>query len=207
MEASSADPQPPAPASPPVGVYPVRFDVTRQEHYSRGLIFVKWLLALPHFFVLIILGIGALFAGLIAFFAVLITGKYPRGIHDYIVGVSRWACRVVSYVYLLTDKYPPFSLDPDPDNPVTLEIDYPETMDRWRPLVQWILIIPYLIVAQILIYISFVVVFFAWFVILFTAKFPEGMFNLVVIPLRWSTRANAYEYFLVKQYPPFEWDS
>jgi hypothetical protein len=147
-----------------------------------------------------------LFAILIAFFAVLITGKFPRGLWDYLTGVNRWAYRVTSYVFLLTDAYPPFSLEDDPGYPVRIEYDYPETVNRWRPLVQWILAIPYLIVAGILLYVAEIVAFIAVFVILFTAKLPEGMFNLIVNPMRWQVRGNAYAGWLVKRYPPFSWD-
>ena len=71
----------------------------------------KWLLALPHYFVLVFLSVGVVFATIIAWFAILFTGKYPRGLFDYVVGVGRWSLRVNAYAFLLTtDKYPPFSL-------------------------------------------------------------------------------------------------
>jgi Domain of unknown function (DUF4389) len=91
---------------------PTRFSVDRPERLSRLLIFVKWLLAIPHEIVLVFLLIGAVFASLIGFFAVLITGRWPDGLRNYIVGVHRWAYRVQAYVYLLTDVYPPFRLEP-----------------------------------------------------------------------------------------------
>jgi hypothetical protein len=91
---------------------PTRFSVERPERLSRLLIFVKWLLAIPHEIVLLFLLIGAIFAGLIGFFAVLITGRWPEGLRNYVVGVHRWAYRVQAYVYLLTDVYPPFRLEP-----------------------------------------------------------------------------------------------
>ena len=211
MEAATPAPPPPPPPPPAEaggaeGPYPARYEATRQEEYNRFLPLVKWLIALPHYIVLIFLAIGALFAILIAFFAVLITGKFPRGLWDYLTGVNRWAYRVTSYVFLLTDAYPPFSLEDDPGYPVRIEYDYPETVNRWRPLVQWILAIPYLIVAGILLYVAEIVAFIAVFVILFTAKLPEGMFNLIVNPMRWQVRGNAYAGWLVKRYPPFSWD-
>ncbi len=91
---------------------PTRFSVERPQRLSRLLIFVKWLLAIPHEIVLFFLLIGAVVAILIGFFAVLITGRWPQGLRDYIVGVHRWAYRVQAYVYLLTDVYPPFRLEP-----------------------------------------------------------------------------------------------
>lgn len=82
-----------------------------ERDLNRGLPLVKWFLAIPHYFVLFFLAIGAFFAILAAWFAIVFTGKYPRGLFDYVVGVSRWAVRVNAYAFLLsTDQYPPFSL-------------------------------------------------------------------------------------------------
>jgi hypothetical protein len=82
-----------------------------KQELNRGLPIVKWLLAVPHYFVLFILSIGALFAVIIAWFAVLFTGRYPKSLFDFVVGVSRWGLRVNAYaVLLVTDEYPPFSL-------------------------------------------------------------------------------------------------
>ena len=89
---------------------PMLYGVERQERYSRLLIFVKWLLVIPHFIVLTFLTLLAYVVYLIIFFAVLVTGRYPRGMFDFVVGVARWSARVNAYLYLLTDRYPPFSL-------------------------------------------------------------------------------------------------
>ena len=93
------------------GTDPASLSLEYPETLSRGLIFVKsWLLAIPHYIVLVFLGIGAMFVGVIAWFAVLITGRWPQGLRDYLVGVSRWAYRVEAYAFLMRDEYPPFSL-------------------------------------------------------------------------------------------------
>ena len=89
--------------------YPVRLEVEYPERLSRLLIFVKWLLAIPHFIALTLLGIGAFVAAIIGWFAVLFTGRWPEGLFNYIVGVMRWGARVGAYIYLLTDRYPPFT--------------------------------------------------------------------------------------------------
>ena len=212
MEATSTPPPPPPPEPSgdlpggSAGAYPVRVEAKRQEEYHRFLPLVKWLLAFPHYLVLIVLGIGVLFVHLIAFFAVLFTGRYPRGMWDFVVGVMRWAWRVGAYVLLLTDEYPPFTLDEEPSYPATLEIDYPEHVNNWRPLVHWLLILPYYFVASILVSVAGIVAFVGVFVILFTKRLPEGMFDLILIPYRWSVRAQAYFYFLVTEYPPFVWE-
>ena len=203
MKASAPTPPPP---SMPAG-YPVRAEAQRQERYHRFLPLVKWLLALPHYIVLLFLLIGVFFAKIVAFFAVLFTGRYPEGVFDFVTGVLRWGWRVTAYVSLLTDRYPPFSLDSEGDYPAQLEIDYPSAgVDRWRPLVHWLLVIPYAFLAGILVSVAGFVAFIGVFVILFTEELPEGMFSLILIPYRWQQRATAYGMFLVTRYPPFEWD-
>ena len=205
---SPATPPPPPPTGetpPPLVGYPLQADIQRQEEYSRFMPLIKWLLAIPHFIVLILLGIGALFAILIAFFAILITGRYPRALFDYIAGVYRWAWRVTAYIYLMVDPYPPFSLDPDPSYPASFDVEYPEHVDRWRPLVHWLLIIPYHLVAGLLLSLTGLMAFFGFFTILFTKKFPAGIFDLAVVGMRWTARANAYNYWLTTKYPPFVW--
>ena len=209
MEAATPAPPPPPPPPDAAGAgapYPARFDAERQSEYNRFLPLIKWLIAFPHYLVLVLLGIGALFVHLIAFFAVIITGRYPRGLWDYMTGVARWASRVGAYVYLMTDRYPPFSLQDDPAYPVRVQFDYPEHTDRWRPLLTWLLILPYAFVANILHQLAGLVAFIGVFVILFTKELPDGMFKLILVPFRWQVRAGAYFWFLVTRYPPFEWD-
>lgn len=89
---------------------PVRLAVSRPETWNRWLPLVKWLLAVPHYVVLAVLGIASFVIGIVAFFAVLFTGRYPLGLRGFIVGVNRYATRVTAYVLLLRDEYPPFSL-------------------------------------------------------------------------------------------------
>jgi hypothetical protein len=204
--------EPPPPPPPPTAVgpaadYPLHLEIDHQAEYSRFMPLIKWLLAIPHYIALFFLGIAAFVVVVISFFAVLITGRYPQGMFDFIVGVHRWGLRVVAYVFLMVDPYPPFSLDDDPGYPVRFDIDYPEEgVNRWRPLVHWLLIIPYAIVAYLIFYLLYILVFFAFFTILFAKKFPEGMFNICRVALRWTARTNAYEYWMVTRYPPFVWD-
>ena len=204
--------QPPAPPPPPatpaaVGAadYPVHLDVDRQEEYSRFMPLVKWLLAIPHYLVLIVLGIGALLVVFVSFFAVLFTGRYPRGMFDFVVGVHRWALRVTAYVFLMVDPYPPFTLDDDPNYPARFNIDYPERVQRWRPLVTWLLVIPYQFVATLILYLAELMAFFAFFTILFARTFPKGMFDIAEVGLRWQLRGSAYACWLTTRYPPWIW--
>jgi hypothetical protein len=195
-----------ASARSPATDYPVHLDIDRQDDYSRFMPLIKWLLAIPHFIALIVLGIGAAIVAIISFFAVLFTGRYPEGMFNYMVGVHRWANRVLAYVFLMVDPYPPFTLEDDPSYPVRFDIDYPERVERWRPLLTWLLVIPFLIVAYFVYLLAEIMVFFAFFTILFTRQFPEGLFNIARIGLRWQARGNAYAYWLVTKYPPFVWD-
>jgi len=141
----------------------------------------------------------------VAWFAVLITGRYPRGMFDFLVGVMLWGVRVSAYLLLLTDRYPPFSLRDDPDYPVRLEVDYQESIARWRPLVNWILAIPFAYAAGALLYAAYFVAIGAWFTILFTGRYPEGMSDFCVVCLRWSLRQNVFQLWMTERYPPFEW--
>jgi hypothetical protein len=201
-------PEPPqVPPTDPGQDYPLRVEAERQEEYARFLPLVKWLLAIPHYIVLALLGIGAFFVIIVSFFAVIVTGRYPESLWDFMIGVFRWQLRVYAYVFLVTDRYPPFSLEDDPSYPVRLEVPYPaDGVARWRPLVAWLLIIPYAIVAAVLYYLGAVVAFLALFAILFTRQFPEGLFGIVVNSLRYQVRSVMYSDWLTTKYPPFDWE-
>jgi uncharacterized protein DUF4389 len=207
-EPPAPPPPPPPPAPPePAADYPVQGTIERQDEYARFLPLVKWLLAIPHYIVLLFLWIAAAVVVLVTFFAVIITGRYPRGMFDFVVGVYRWTWRVTAYVLLMSDPYPPFTLQEDPAYPAHFDIEYPEEgVARWRPLVHWLLIIPYAIIASILFYLTELMAFFAFFTIIFTKRYPEGLFKIALVGLRWQARSNAYTHWLVTKYPPFVWD-
>jgi hypothetical protein len=207
-EITSAVSQPaavPDAAGPPSPIHPVRLEIGYPSELNRWLPLVKWLLAIPHYVVLCFVVLGAFFVGVFAFFAVLFTGRWPRGAFDYLVGTVRWVYRVMAYVHLMTDRYPPFALADDPGYPVRLTIDYPGRIARWRPLVQWLLAWPYLIVAGVLYWLTGLLTIVAFFTVLFTKQIPRGVFELMVPGLRWNVRGNAYAYFMTDRYPPFVW--
>ncbi len=189
-------------AAAPAAGAPTQFDVEYPDELSRLLIFFKWLLAIPHLIILYALGAVQAVITIIAFFAILFTTRYPEGLFKIAVGVMRWQANVYAYILLLRDDYPPFSWDAG-QYPVTLEVEYPGTLNRWLPLIKWLLVIPNLIVLMVVALIAYFLIFIGWFAILFTGNFPRGMFGFVVGTMRWSLRLNAYTYLMRDEYPPF----
>ncbi len=186
--------------------YPVQVEADLQPEYTRFLPLIKWLLLIPQYIALIFLGIAAGVVAIIAFFATLITGTYPRGMWDFMVGVHRWSLRVLAYHGLVTDKYPAFSLQEQPEDTVRLRAEYPEHVSRWRPLFAWILVIPYAIVAYLILIVGNICSFLAFFTIIFTKKIPDGLFSVIRVSYNWQMRAAFYMYWMSTEYPPFEWD-
>ncbi len=182
--------------------YPLRYDVEYPERLSRWLIFVKWLLAIPHFLIVYALSGVANIILLIAFFAILFTKRFPRGLFDFVVNIYRWNANLTAYTGLLRDEYPPFTWEPG-KYPVTFEVEYREEFNRWLPLVKWLLAIPHYIALVFLTIVAAVLWIIAFFAILFTGRFPRGLFDFIVGVIRWDYRVNAYVYFLRDEYPPF----
>ena len=193
--------------------YPLRLTGRQDEPLSRWLWLVKWLLALPHFIVLAFLWIAFAFLWIVALFAILFTGRYPRGIFDFNVGVMRWTWRVSFYTYsaLGTDRYPPFSFDGV--YPADLDVEYPATLSRGKVLIKWwLLALPqYLIVGVFAgagygIGLIGIVVFIGAVALLFTGAFPRSLFDLAMGANRWCYRVLAYAALMTDVYPPFRLD-
>jgi hypothetical protein len=197
--------------------YPIRLEVRRDATQSRltnfplgiGMI-IRSILLIPHFIILYFLQIVANIVYFIACFAILFSGRYPRGLFNFYVGYMRWNANMTGYLVSAYDKYPPFSMDAQSDYPVTLEVDYPENLNRILnfPLfigyiIKVILLIPHIIVLAFLALAAMIVLFIAQFAILFTGSFPAGMHGFMVGVGRWSTRVTAYTVALTDKYPPF----
>ena len=129
--------------------------------------------------------------------------KYPRWWFDWNLELSRFLTRVTAYMIVLRDEYP----STDEAQAVHLEIDYPDAsrdLNRWLPLVKWLLAIPHYLVLMLLWLISVALVVIAWFAILFTGRYPRGIFDFLVGVLRWVARVQAYTLTLTTdRYPPF----
>jgi len=198
--------------------YPVSVKGELSEPPARGWWLLKWLLGIPHYIILAFLWVAFVVVAIIAFFAILFTAKYPKGLFEFNAGVLRWSWRVGFYSYqvLGTDKYPPFTLK-SVDYPADLEIEYPEKLSRGLVLVKWwLLAIPHYIV------VAFfqggvgedrggglvsILAIFAAVALLFTGKYPKDIFKLVVGMNRWTYRVAVYASLMTDKYPPFRlWD-
>jgi hypothetical protein len=139
----------------------------------------------------------------IAFFSILFTKKWPRGMFDFAVQIQRWTSNVATYVLLERDEYPPFSGEAG-EYPLTYEVDYDVTLSRWKIFLKWLFAIPHWILLVFLGIAAYVVVIIAFFAILFTGHYPRGMFDFNVGVFRWYQRVYAYSYLLMTdRYPPF----
>jgi uncharacterized membrane protein len=199
-----------AQASPP---YPLTFSVDYPDReLNRVTSGFRIILAIPLLLLLALFGKGQfaghpVSAGLLLFLPVLallvLRHKYPRWWFDFNLLLTRLEARIYSYVFLLRDEYP----SADEEQAVHLDIVYPDAkndLNRWAPLWKWFLAIPHYIVLLFLYIAAVVVVIIAWFAILFTGRYPHGLFDFVVGILRWSLRVAAYAFLLVTdRYPPF----
>jgi hypothetical protein len=195
---------------------PVRLEGELAPDLSRWLWLVKWLLLIPHIIVLVFLWIAWLLVTIVAFFAVLFTERYPRALFDFNLGVLRWTWRVFYYGYnaLGTDRYPPFSLGEEADYPARLDIVYPERLSRGLVLVKWWL----LALPQYVVVTAFTagywegpgllsaLVLFAGVALLFTTRYPAGIFAFAMGLNRWAMRVLAYAALMTDVYPPFRLD-
>ncbi len=197
----------------PQGGSPLTFKAELTEPLSPALWLVKWFLLIPHFVLLAFLSVGFAGSWILSLFAILFTGRYPRGLFDFNVGVMRWSWRVAFYSYdaLGTDQYPPFSMKAG-GYPADLDVRYPDRLSPGLALVKWwLLAIPHYIVLGIFqggagfyqFGLGFILTVFAAVTLLFTGRYPKDLFRLIVGLNRWTFRVFAYVALMTDEYPPF----
>ncbi|QDY89847.1 DUF4389 domain-containing protein [Arthrobacter sp. UKPF54-2] len=225
----------PPPGSPRPGgyVYPARLSGYLDPHLSRWLWLVKWFLAIPHYIVLFFLWFAFVITTIVAGFAILFTGRYPRSLFNFNVGVIRWSWRVAFYSYsaIGTDQYPPFTLART-GYPADFDVDYPEKLSHGLVLVKsWLLAIPHLLIVGVLtgtmrgwggregywadgqwiqqntgISLIGLLVLIAGVILLFTGQYWRGLFDLLMGLNRWIYRVLTYVALMRDEYPPFHLD-
>lgn len=207
--------------------YPVRVEGALDPQLSRWMWLVKWFLAIPHFVVLAFLWVAYCALSVVAFFAILFTGRYPRGMFEFNAGVLRWSWRVSYYALgaMGTDQYPPFTLRDVSDYPAHFDVDYPERLSRGLVLVKWwLLAIPHYIIVGILmggtwfawrnddwrgssIGLIGVLALVAAITLAATGRYPKPLFDLILGLNRWVLRVAAYTGLMTDHYPPFRLDT
>jgi len=189
----------------------MKFSIRHQDSYSRGELLLRSFfgfiyIVIPHYICLMFLGLAAMLMTLVAFFAILFTGKFPKGMFDFVVNVNRWGIRLVARMMNLSDGYPAFGLDVK-DNNVVLEVPYTGSSNRLTVLLRAFLgiflLIPHAICLMFLQIGMMICILLAWFIVLFTGKYPKGMHDFVVGTMRWGVRVGLYMNFLTDTYPPF----
>lgn len=209
--------------------HPVALSAALDPNLSRWMWLVKWFLAIPHFVALVFLWIAFAVLTLVAGLAILFTGRYPEGIWRFNLGVLRWSWRVSYYATaggIGTDRYPPFSLDREPEYPAVLDIAYPERLSRGLVLVKWwLLAIPHYVIVALLVGGIFgwsgdgwrvdlvggggllgLLTIVAGVILLITGRYPQSLFDLIVGFNRWVYRVIAYAALMTDRYPPFRLD-
>ena len=183
--------------------YPVNLKIDYSETSIKLTALIRLVLVIPIIIVIALISSSAETLSLAVALMILFREKYPKWLFDWNLALTKFWLRIAAYGLLMRDEYP----STDDDQSIQVDIPYPDVkkdLNRWMPLFKWILVIPHLIVL-LLIFIAVVVCsVFAWFAILFTGRYPKGIFDFVEGFLRWSLRVNAYVFLLTTdEYPPF----
>jgi hypothetical protein len=185
--------------------YPVSFEADYVEQRNRLTAFFRLILLIPVAIVLYIFGIVASIAIVIAWFAIVISGRYPKGLYEFVAGFNRFVARVTAYGVLLCDQYPPFNGTADASYPVRMEFAGPlESYSRLKTFLRIVLAIPIMVLRYVMGLLLEIGAVAAWVVIVLTGKMPRGLFDLMVLANSYTARSDAYLYLLTETYPPFQ---
>lgn len=188
-------------------MYPVAYEADYVEQRSRLTTFFRLILWIPWMIVAIFWGLAALVAVVIAWFAIVFTGRYPQGLYELAAKALRYYTRTNSFLLLMTDAYPSFGGDEDPEYPIRAVIGPPlEHYSRWKTALRIILLIPIVIALYFVQLVSRAISVLAWLVIVVTGKLPRGIFDVMRFTLAYETRATAYHWLMTETYPPFSPD-
>jgi hypothetical protein len=185
--------------------YPVSFEADYVEQRSRLTAFFRLILVIPVAIWLYVYAIAAAIVVVIAWFAIVLTGRYPQGMYDFVASYTRFVTRVTAYAALLCDPYPPFGGGADQAYPVRMQFAGPlPSYSRLKTLLRIVLAIPLVILRYVIGLLLEVGALAAWFVIVITGKMPRGLYDLMVLANSYTARSDAYLYLLTETYPPFQ---
>jgi hypothetical protein len=189
-------------------MYPISYEADPAlEGRNRLTSFFRYIVAIPWAIVAGIYGFVAEIAAIIAWFAIVFTGRYPEGLYNFNAGFLRMSSRFNAFQYLLTDEFPPFGGEEAPDYPVRIGVPAPlGAYDRLKTGLRLIFGIPVYLLAIVQAIILSVCTIIAWFVILFTGRLPEGLFNPMRAALAYLTRAAGYFLLITEDWPPFSYE-
>lgn len=185
-------------------MYPIRYEADFVEPQNRAKAFFRWILLIPWAIIASIYGIGAQIVAVIAWFALLFTGRYPRQLYDFQAGFLRFIGRFLGFAYLQTEEWPPFGMDDDRSYPVRVEVDPPlEHYNRWKTGFRLIVGIPVLFMASyVMPYFALVGAFAAWLHIVFMGRTSGGVHNTITVGNAYALRALGYFLLVTETFPP-----
>jgi nitrate reductase NapE component len=188
-----------------MSTYPVVYEQEPSEKRNRLTVFFRAICVIPHVVVAFFYGIAFFLTVLVAWFAIIITGRWPAGLYEFAAGFMRFSARLYGYLYLITDVYPPFDTGEHPEYPVRLIIAPPkESYSRLKAFFRVILSIPIYIVQYVFSLWLFVVAIALWIVAVITGRTPTGLTEAMRMPMAFYLRANAYFYLITEDWPPFD---
>lgn len=190
----------------------INYNIEHQERFSRGELLLRTFfgplyIGVPHFFLLFFMLIASSVLRFFAWWIVLFTGQYPKGFFNFQVNYLRWITRVQARFMHLRDGYPSFGLNAQ-DPGITVDVPYPERLSRGLLILRYLFgaiycILPHYFILTFRLIGTYVLIILAWFVVLFTGKYPKSWHNFNVGTFRWIMRVNVYMMFMSDTYPPF----